>query len=718
MLVLDEADRMLDMGFAPALRRLLPALPPTRQTLLFSATLPDDVVRLSREFTCDPQRVDVSRDQAVAPTITHHVHPVDYDRKRALLVHVVTQAPASQALVFCKTKHGADRIGDLLERAAIHTGVIHGRKSQSQRTRSLADFKAGRIRVLVATDIAARGLDVAQLPLVVNFDLPLVAEDYVHRVGRTWACGSSRACGVTGHCRREAAAAPNPEVALDAARARDRAGLRRERYASADGPATRERWKHRAAQLHPQWAISPLRPRWRRALPRQETCPSSVPERRDGLTARTGGRFIFTSSEGPRHMPWPFAHTPSSTEVSAIPADEASIAKDAPLVLRAGLTTRLRHDSEKPGASVTIPGTSDPVVTGTPPAAPRSDLARTVLAVLLLGVLIVGSFWILRPFLLSLLWAITIVVATWPLLLMLQARVKRRAVAVAIMTGAMLLVFIVPVGLAIDTLAEHTDTMTRWAQMLTTSPIPAPPDWVLRIPMVGEKIAQAWSEIAAGGQQGLVARVAPYAAVAAQYLAVALSGIGLFVVQLLLTIVMAVILFVNGETARDALIRFGRRLAGNQGETVVLLAGQSIRAVALGVVVTALAQTVLAGLGLFVTGVPFAGLLTAMILILCIAQLGPIIVLVPAVIWLYWTDQPLWGSVLLVWTLVVGTMDNVLRPVLIRRGADLPLLLIFAGVIGGLIAFGIVGLFVGPVVLAIAYTLLQQWMNAADASQA
>jgi predicted PurR-regulated permease PerM len=412
-------------------------------------------------------------------------------------------------------------------------------------------------------------------------------------------------------------------------------------------------------------------------------------------------------------MPWPFAYTPSSTGVS-----EAGIVEDGLLVLRAGLTTRLHHDDETQGASVTIPGASDPVVTGTPSAAPRGDLARTVLAVLLLGVLIVGSFWILRPFLLSLLWAITIVVATWPLMLMLQARVKRRAVAVAIMTGAMLLVFIVPVALAIDTLAEHTDTMTRWAQLLATSPIPVPPDWVLSIPLVGEKIAEAWSEIAAGGQQGLVAKVTPYATVAAQYLAFALSGIGLFVVQLLLTIVMAVILFVNGETARDALIQFGRRLAGGQGETVVLLAGQSIRAVALGVVVTALAQTMLAGLGLFVTGVPFAGLLTAMILILCIAQLGPIIVLVPAVIWLYWTDQPLWGSVLLVWTLVVGTMDNVLRPVLIRRGADLPLLLIFSGVIGGLIAFGIVGLFVGPVVLAIAYTLLQQWMNAADAPQA
>jgi ATP-dependent RNA helicase RhlE len=191
ILTLDEADRMLDMGFLPPLRRILPALPRTRQTLLFSATLSTEVVRLAAEFTRDPRRVDVSKGAIVAPTVTHRVHPVALDRKRELLVHVLTQAPAGQALVFCKTKRGADRVGDYLETAGLKAAVIHGNKSQGARTRSLGHFKTGHVTVLVATDIAARGLDIAQLPLVVNYDLPLVAEDYVHRIGRTGRAGAA-----------------------------------------------------------------------------------------------------------------------------------------------------------------------------------------------------------------------------------------------------------------------------------------------------------------------------------------------------------------------------------------------------------------------------------------------------------------------------------------------------------------------------------------------
>jgi ATP-dependent RNA helicase RhlE len=189
VLTLDEADRMLDMGFVPALRRLATAVPRDRQTLLFSATLSEAVIRLSGEFTRDAVRVDVSGDQLVAAHVTHQVHQVPIDRKREVLRDILTQHGVDQALVFCRTRRGANRVGEDLGFRGIRAGVIHGEKTQSARSRALADFKTGRVRVLVATDIAARGLDIARLPLVVNFDLPLVAEDYVHRVGRTGRAG-------------------------------------------------------------------------------------------------------------------------------------------------------------------------------------------------------------------------------------------------------------------------------------------------------------------------------------------------------------------------------------------------------------------------------------------------------------------------------------------------------------------------------------------------
>src|SRR5262245_16074568 len=305
-----------------------------------------------------------------------------------------------------------------------------------------------------------------------------------------------------------------------------------------------------------------------------------------------------------------------------------------------------------------------------PTPATRRDLTRTVLSVLLIAVLIAASFWILRPFLLSIVWAAMIVVATWPLMLKVQARLRRRAFAVTVMSGSMLLIFVVPLLLTIQTLLDHADTITRWTGSLATATIPSPPDWVARIPLLGAKIAEKWTDIASAEKGELVSRLAPYASDAAHWLLAALGGVGLLTIQFLLTVVITVIMYTRGEVARESLIRFGRRLAGDRGEGVVLLAGQAIRAVALGVVVTALVQTILAGIGLAVTGIPFAGLLTAAILLLCIAQIGPLVVLIPAVIWLFWNDQTLWGTILLVWSVVVGMLDNILRPMLIRKGAD------------------------------------------------
>ncbi|MCP1374500.1 DEAD/DEAH box helicase [Dyella lutea] len=191
MLVLDEADRMLDMGFLPALKRVLSALPKQRQTLLFSATFAPAIKALAMQFMREPKEVSVTPPNTVAPLVSHHVHPVDAARKRDLLLHVLAGDSRRQTLVFSRTKHGADKLVKFLEVSGVRAAAIHGNKSQNARTRALSDFKSGRITVLVATDIAARGIDIDQLPMVINFDLPMVAEDYVHRIGRTGRAGST-----------------------------------------------------------------------------------------------------------------------------------------------------------------------------------------------------------------------------------------------------------------------------------------------------------------------------------------------------------------------------------------------------------------------------------------------------------------------------------------------------------------------------------------------
>jgi predicted PurR-regulated permease PerM len=344
----------------------------------------------------------------------------------------------------------------------------------------------------------------------------------------------------------------------------------------------------------------------------------------------------------------------------------------------------------------------------------RRDLTRTVLAILIIGGLIAASVWILRPFLAATIWSTMIVVSTWPVLRWLQSRLwGKRWLATTVMTAALLLVFVAPFSAAIGTIVANADEIVGWANRFGDMKLPQPPEFVDKIPIVGEKTANLWREYADKGMEELAEIVKPYAVRVSSWFVAEVGNFGLVSVQFLLTIVICAILYTTGEDAARWVRRFGRRLAGERGDHVVRLAGMATRGVALGVVVTAFVQSVLGGIGLAIAGVPFAAALTAAMFMLALAQIGPIPVLLGGLVWLWWHGQTAWFVALLIWTLAVGSLDNILRPMLIRRGADLPLLLIFAGVIGGLLAFGLIGLFVGPVLLAVAYTLLDAWVSEA-----
>jgi predicted PurR-regulated permease PerM len=344
---------------------------------------------------------------------------------------------------------------------------------------------------------------------------------------------------------------------------------------------------------------------------------------------------------------------------------------------------------------------------------PDGDLARIVLGVLTIGGLMVATFWILSPFIGAIIWAVMIVVATWsPMLRVQRWAGNRRWIAVTIMSIILLLVLIVPLSAAVVTVVEHVDDILAWAKGLRDFKLPPPPSWLASVPLAGERLVKLWDEVAVQGMQVLAVRITPYASVITSWFVAHVGSIGALFLQFLLTVIAAAVLYGHGEDAADWALRFGRRTGGERGEAAVRLAGQAIRSVARGVVVTAVVQTAVGGIGLWIAGVPFATLLTALMFLLAVAQVGAALVLAGATIWLYWTGSAGWGTFLLVVTIIAGALDNVLRPILIKQGAaDLPLLLIFVGVIGGLIAFGLIGIFVGPLVLAVTYTLLRAWLH-------
>ena len=342
------------------------------------------------------------------------------------------------------------------------------------------------------------------------------------------------------------------------------------------------------------------------------------------------------------------------------------------------------------------------------------DLPQILFTLMFILLMIVACLWVVQPFILGFAWASMVVIATWPLMLTLQRWLwGRRSLAVIVMTFILLLLFIIPVALLVNSLIDNSAPVIAW---VTSGHFQFPAlTWLSDLPMVGDTLYTSYQKMVAGGGAALVAKLQPYAGRTTGFFVAQAGHFGRFMLHLGLMLLFSVLLYWRGEQVAQGIRHFAWRMSGRRGDAAVLLAGQTIRAVALGVVVTALVQGVLGGIGLALSGIPYATLLTVLMILFCLVQLGPLPVLIPAIIWLYWSGDTTWGTILLVWSCVVGTLDNVLRPVLIRMGADLPMILILSGVIGGLVAFGMIGLFIGPVVLAVSYRLVSVWMHEAPA---
>ena len=345
------------------------------------------------------------------------------------------------------------------------------------------------------------------------------------------------------------------------------------------------------------------------------------------------------------------------------------------------------------------------------PQSVRYDLAQRTLGVLVIGGLIVTSLWILQPFLPATIWAITLVIATWPIMRAVQAKLwGSRALAVTVMTIALLVIFVTPFWLAIGTIVTHSDQVLGWTETVTTLQVPPPPPWLQDVPLIGDRLTTAWAGIASSEGPELLQKIRPYAGRLTNWFIAAVGSFGLVLVQFLLTVAVSAILYAGGEWAASFAIRFGTRLAGRPrpavghpgrpGHSRRRARGRGDR----------LRPVHHRRRGAVHHRRPYASVLSALLFMLCIAQLGPALVLIPAVIWMYSSGATVAATVLLVLSVIAIGIDNILRPILIRRGVDLPLLLILSGVIGGLMAFGLIGLFLGPTLLAVTYTLLNAWI--------
>ncbi|MGN7790347.1 AI-2E family transporter YdiK [Enterobacter sp. 22452] len=339
------------------------------------------------------------------------------------------------------------------------------------------------------------------------------------------------------------------------------------------------------------------------------------------------------------------------------------------------------------------------------------DLTQTLFSSILIMALLIGAIWVASPFLLSIVWAGLIVIATWPLFTLLQRKTGwHKGIIVGLMMLFLTLIFLLPLLFCMSVFSTLLEKILSWFTLFDLKHLP---DFAFlaHIPWIGEKLHSRWLDLINEHTATLRDTLKPWVVRVIVAFMQQISHIGALLLNGVLMLIACLLFYLHGHRIAHGLRLFARRLAAERGESAILLAGKTIQAVAMGIVLTAVIQSAFAGLGLLICPIPGAALLMAIIFVLCLMQLGPVLLMLPCVAWLFWSGQYNWGVLLLIWTVVAGSLDNVLKPVLIRRGAETSLFLIMLGVIGGLLTLGILGLFIGPVLLAVSWRLIAAWVR-------
>ncbi len=340
----------------------------------------------------------------------------------------------------------------------------------------------------------------------------------------------------------------------------------------------------------------------------------------------------------------------------------------------------------------------------------RTELISNALLLLAVAALLLGTYAVLRPFLPSIIWAAIVVVTTWPIMLRVQRYFGgRRALAVTTMSAALFTVVMAPVTLLLGTLVTRLPELRELGVRVMAGPWPGPPAWLERMPY-GSTLGAQWQRLVAQSGADWAEYFRPYASRAAMWVSQHIGTLGGLSFEFLLTLVLVVVFYLHGEAVALLVNRVVRRIGGARGVESIVLAVQAMRAIAAGVVLTALVEAVLSGLGLLVVGAPAVAVLTSLMFMLCVMQIGPMPVLIPAVLWLWFQGEIGWSIALAVWAVTMAVGEGLLRPWLIQRGARLPFMLVLGGVIGGLLAFGVAGIFIGPILLAVVKRLLERWV--------